>query len=284
VDRTVRRGACGASSRPRLAAAVVHRGEEPAVAGERGTGNLFFSRCSLRCLFCQNHEISQGGRGRDVDERTLAEAMLRLQDAGVATIGLVTPTHFTPSIAAALRMAREQGLHLPVVHNGSAVDTSEALALLDGLVDVYLPDLKWWRSGLAGLYSGADWYPEVAREAILTMTAQVGPLDLDDDGLAVRGLLVRHLVLPGDAAGSLDLLAWLADAMPDCGLSLLRQYTPLHRATGDPLLGRSLGDDEYLEVLETARWLGFDPIYVQQRDSAEVGVPDWDDPEIFHFQ
>ncbi len=289
VDRLGgQRGACGAGPDVVLAAAVVHRGEEPCLGGTRGLGNLFVGGCSLRCLFCQNHDISQAERGRVVTPARLADAMLALARRGVGGIGLVTPTHVAPSVATALRLARARGLRLPVIHNGSAVDTPAALAPLRGLVDVYLPDLKWASPRAAGRYSGAPWYPQVARQAIRAMADQVGPLRLDGRGLARSGLLVRHLVLPEDAAGSAEALAWLAGALGDGpggpgALSLLRQYTPRYRAVGHPVLGRPVTDDEYDEVVDLARWLGFDPIYVQGPDSTEVGVPDWDDPAVFRW-
>jgi len=283
VDRRAERGRCDAPAGPIVAALVLHRGEEPPLGGDRGTGNVFFSRCSLGCDFCQNHEISQGPRGQQLDEHQLADALLDLQARGAPTLGLVTPTHFTPSVAASLRIARGAGLTAPVVHNGSAVDTPEALALLDGLVDVYLPDLKWGRARDAARYSRAPWYPEVAREAIRHMVGQVGDLVLDDDGIARRGLIVRHLVLPDDAAGSLDLLAWLADDIGPCALSLLRQYTPLHRAAHDPRFGRPISPTEYDEVLDAAHWLGFSPIYTQQEGCTHTGIPDWSHPKIFHW-
>lgn len=267
-----------------LAAAVIHRGEEPPICGDGGAGNVFFGRCSLRCVFCQNHGISQADRGQEVTAAQLAEILLRFQGRGVSTVGLVTPTHVTPVVAEGLGIARRSGLSVPVVHNGSAVDRPGALAMLEGRVDVYMPDLKWAGSREAGLYSGAAWYPEVARRAIRTMAGQVGPLVLGPDGVAQRGLLVRHLVLPDDAARSADSLAWLADAVGPGALSLLRQYVPLHRALGHPTLGRPITDDEYGEVLDLARWLGFDPIYVQDAGSTELGVPDWDDPEVFSWQ
>jgi putative pyruvate formate lyase activating enzyme len=283
VNRHAAFGVCATGAAARVAATVVHRGEEPAISLDGGTGNVFFAGCSLRCVFCQNHEISQGSRGTEVTPEALASAILALEAREVATIGLVTPTHVTPSVAAALRLARGGGLRIPVVHNGAAVDTPAALDLLKGLVEVYMPDLKWARAGEAHRYSGAAWYPEVSRTAVRSMAAQVGPLDLDGHGLARRGLLVRHLVLPRDEAGSLHLLAWLADEVPGCAVSLLRQYAPLHRALRDPRIGRPVTDDEYSEVAAVARWMGFDPIYVQDRSSTTVGVPDWDDPAIFRF-
>ena len=266
-----------------VSAAVIHRGEEPPIRGPGGAGNVFFGRCSLRCLFCQNHGISQADRGREVTAAQLAGILLDLQGRGVSTVGLVTPTHVTPTVADALERARGRGLRVPVVHNGSAVDLPSTLALLDGRVDVYMPDLKWAGTGAARRYSGAEWYPEVARVAIRAMAEQVGPLVVGPDGVAVRGLLVRHLVLPEDAAGSADSLAWLADAVGPGALSLLRQYVPLHRAVGHPVLGRSVTDEEYGEVVELARWLGFDPIYVQDAGSVELGVPDWDEAEVFDW-
>ena len=211
----------------------------------------------------------------------LATAMVRLQEQGVDAVGLVTPTHFTPAVAESLRLARERGLSVPVVHNGSGIDSDEALTLFRGLVDVYLPDLKWGRAAEAERYSGASWYPEVARRAIRQMADQAGRLELRDDGIARRGLIVRHMVLPDDAAGSMELLAWLADEVPGCAVSLLRQYRPMHRIRGDSRLDRPITDEEYREVVEMAEWMGFDPLFVQEDECQEVGVPDWDRDGIF---
>lgn len=283
VDRAVERGVCGAGTVPRLAAAVVHHGEEPPLSGTRGMGNLFLSRCSLRCRFCQNHEISHGGRGEPCSEERLARAMLALQRRAVHAIGLVTATHYAPSVAPAVRVARREGLHLPVVYNTSAADSPEALDLLEGIVDVYLPDLKWWSADAARKYSRAPWYPQVARDAIAEMARQAGPLQLDAAGVAIRGLLVRHLVLPEGTAGSLPALAWLVDAVGPCALSLLRQYRPLFRIGGDPVLDRPITDDEYEEVVQAAIWMGFDPIFVQDAESTDLGVPDWDDSKVFRW-
>lgn len=263
---------------------MVHRGEEPPLCGSGGTGNLFFGRCSLRCRFCQNHEISQGDRGREVTHGILVSAMLRLQGQGVDSVGLVTPTHFSPAIARALDEARRQGLAVPVVHNGSGVDSPAALSLLEGRIDVYLPDLKWGRAAEAERYSGAPWYPRVARAAIREMARQVGMLRVGDDGLAQGGLIVRHLVLPDDAAGSLDLLAWLCDEVGPCALSLLRQYRPMFRIAGDPRLDRPITGAEYRDVVEAARWMGFDPIFVQDAGCEELGVPDWDSEGVFDWE
>ncbi len=284
VDRRVERGRCRSGVVPVLAAAVIHRGEEPCLGGERGLGNLFFGGCSLRCLFCQNHGISQADRGQPADAAAIAEAMLTLQGRGAGGIGLVTPTHVTPTVVEAIARARAGGLTVPMVHNGSACETPETLARLAGAIDIYLPDLKWADAAEARRYSGAPWYPQVSREAIRIMYDQVGPIAVETDGLASNGLLVRHLVLPDDATGSADLLAWLAEAAPGCGLSLLRQYVPMHRAVDDPRLGRPITDGEYDEVVEFAGWLGFDPIFVQEAGSTEVGVPDWDAPEVFDWR
>jgi len=273
VDRRTETGVCGAGVVPRLAAAVIHRGEEPPLSGTHGVGNLFFAGCSLRCRFCQNHEISQGDRGEPHPEPSLTRAMLALQRRGVHAIGLVTASHYAPSAARAVAAARAGGLTVPVIHNTSAADGPAALAALEGHVDIYLPDLKWARADEARRYSGAPWYPEVSRAAIREMARQVGSLTLDADGLATRGLLVRHLVLPDDAAGSLDLLSWLVDDVGPCALSLLRQYRPMFRIGDDPRLARPTTDDEYDEVVEAAAWLGFDPIYVQDQGSPRGRPP-----------
>ena len=204
-----------------------HHGEEDCLRGWKGSGTIFFAGCNLRCVFCQNFDISWQVHGTPVPPGELAAMMLELQAQGCHNINLVTPEHVVPHIVQALPFAIERGLRLPLVYNTSAYDSIESLALLDGLVDIYMPDFKYWDSEMARKYSRAPDYPEVARRAIKEMHRQVGNLLIAPDGLARRGLLIRHLVMPGDVAGTREVLRWIADELsPETFVNLMGQYYP----------------------------------------------------------
>ncbi|MBU2550442.1 MAG: radical SAM protein [Proteobacteria bacterium] len=275
-------GPCGAGDRVRLAAHLLHFGEEPPISGRRGSGTVFFSGCPLTCVFCQNHQISQQGRGRPVDDSELAEIMLDLQDRGAHNINLVSPTPWVPQILAALARARERGLNLPLVYNTGGFDSPAALKLLDGLIDVYLPDAKYADEEAADRYSGAENYPAVNRRALEIMHRQAGHLETDDRGLAVRGLLIRHLVLPGGLAGTDRVLADLAGRFgTGVWLSLMAQYRPCHRAAEFPELSRGLTEAEYDAALDAALDLGLENVFVQELDASETYLPDFETSEVF---
>ena len=209
-----------------------HHGEERCVRGTRGSGTIFFSWCNLRCVFCQNYEISWLGEGRTVPPQELGEMMLDLQAQGCHNINFVTPEHVVPQILEALLLAVERGLHLPLVDNTSAYDSLDSLALMDGVVDIYMPDFKFWDPERARLYSKAPDYPEAARRAIREMHRQVGPLITDEQGIALRGVLLRHLVMPGAAAGSADVMQWIArELSPETYVNLMAQYRPACHVT-----------------------------------------------------
>ncbi|MEW6263930.1 MAG: radical SAM protein [Thermodesulfobacteriota bacterium] len=288
VDRTAgEKGRCGAGNEAEVAAALPHFGEEPPLSGARGSGTIFFSRCPLECVFCQNYQISQLGRGRTVNEADLARIMLDLQDQGAHNINLVSPTPHVPRIIGALRLARDQGLKLPVVYNTGGYDSKLALKLLDGLVDVYLPDAKYNDNEAAARYSGADNYVEVNRAALREMYRQVGPLRMDESGLAVQGVLIRHLVLPDNLAGTDQVLAWLAREFgAGVWLSLMAQYLPCHRAANEPAtfpeLSRRLTEAEYEAALDAAWDLGLENVFVQDLTAPETYVPDFETQEVFH--
>ncbi len=231
-----------------MAAAAVHRGEEPPLCGTEGSGNVFFSGCNLSCLFCQNYPISRLGTGRDMSASSLAAAFLRLQGRSVHNVNLVSPTPWIPQILEALAEARERGFHLPVVYNSGGYDSLEALALLDGAIDIYLPDMKYATGRAAWRYSRAAGYVESNRLAVAEMMRQVGPLEVDGQGIARRGVLVRHLVLPGETSETEGVLDFLAAMDPAPPLSLMFQYFPAFRAVGHPLLGRPLWRDECAAV------------------------------------
>ncbi len=268
VDRTAgRTGVCGIGSRAGLAAAVLHYGEEPVISGPSGppgpgSGAVFFSGCNLKCLFCQNHQISWERAGRSVSDIELAEALLGLQAQGAWNINLVSPSHVLLPILRALALARGRGLDLPLVWNSNGYEKEAVLERLAGIVDVYLPDLKYVSPELAARYSGAPDYFAMASAALQEMYLQQPDLVIGPDGLVRRGLIIRHLVLPGGADDSLAALEWIARSLsPAVGLSLMSQYHPCHQAP--PEIRRGLRAEEYGRVLDRAVELGFETLFAQ---------------------
>jgi len=244
-------GFCRSGARPKVASWTLHPWEEPPISGTRGSGTIFFSGCTGRCLFCQNYPISQLGVGNVVTVEQLAEMMVELQQRGAHNINLVTPTHFVPQILAALPLAAEMGLRLPLVYNSSGYEIAEVLHLLEGVVDVWLPDAKYAADDVARRLSGFSRYVEHNRAALREMYRQVGDeLLLDDEGIARRGLIIRHMVLPGGLAGTREVLRWIAKELsPRIHVSLMGQYFPAYRAVGHPLLGHKLTTEEYEDAL-----------------------------------
>ncbi|MDZ7413063.1 MAG: radical SAM protein [candidate division KSB1 bacterium] len=243
----------------------LHFGEEPPISGTRGSGILFFSGCALACAFCQNFPMSHWRLGHVVSPATLARAMLFLQRSGAHNINLVTATHFLPRVLEALELAAGQGLRLPVVYNSSGYESLESLHLLEGVVDVYLPDYKYADATLARRYSGAADYPEVCLEALREMLRQVGHLQVDQEGIARRGLLVRHLVLPGALENTERVLAAIARELgPDTHVSLMSQYLPIWEARRFPELMRRVSTEEYQQALAALERHGLEHGWVQE--------------------
>ena len=265
-----------------VSAYTPHLGEEPPLVGTRGIGNIFFGNCTLRCLYCQNHEISQRHRDEEVhrvSEERLAEIMLELQGCGCHSIGLVSATHVMPQVVRALLLAVEGGLQLPLVYNTSSWEELDVLQLLDGVIDIYLPDLKYAENEVAFRYSGAGDYVGRARAAILEMHRQVGStLHLGEDGLVMRGLIIRHLVLPNDIAGSRESLAWISETLGAAvTVSIMAQYYPANRAADVPLLDRPLRASEYDRVIETLSALSLEQGWAQELDAGVHYRPDFRD-------
>jgi putative pyruvate formate lyase activating enzyme len=234
-----------------------HHGEESPLRGWRGSGTIFFSWCNLRCVFCQNWEISQRGLGREVEAEELAAHMLRLQAQGCHNINFVTPSHVVSQILEALVIAAQQGLHLPLVYNTGGYDSLEALALLDGVVDIYMPDVKYGESGAAHRYSHVRGYAEANQNAVREMHRQVGDLVVDEQGLARRGLLVRHLVLPLELANTERVMEFLSrEVSPHTNVNVMDQYHPCYRASRNPALNRRTSSAEFRRALEAARRRG----------------------------
>ena len=278
VDRRWERGYCGAGERARVALVSLHPWEEPCLTGTRGAGTVFFSGCSLRCCYCQNHEISHDGKGMEVSDERLAEIFLEQQERGAANLDLVTPSHYVPQILHGLELARERGFSLPVVYNSSGYETVETVTALRGYVDIFLPDLKYKQEKSALEYSKAPDYFAVASRAIRRMVDETGPVAMDGEGRMKRGVLVRHLVLPGSRHESMELLDWLWQEFGDAiYISLMNQYTPMHRAGEYKNLKRRLTTFEYESVVEHALSLGIRNCYVQERRSASREyVPEFD--------
>ena len=278
VDRRESVGFCGAGALARIALVSLHHWEEPCLTGDNGAGTVFFSYCNLRCCFCQNHEISHGGKGVEVTDERLAELFLEQQQRGAATLDLVTPTHYVPQIIHALDLAREKGFRLPVVYNSGAYETVETIESLRGYVDVFLPDLKYIEAASAKEYSQAEDYFPMASAAIRRMVEIAGPLQFDEDGQLRRGVLVRHLVLPGHRHESMRILDWLWQTFGDTiQISLMNQYTPMYKAAEHKGMDRRLTTFEYESVVNHAIDLGITNCYVQDGQTAsEKFVPTFD--------
>jgi len=258
VDRTSGDlGFCRTDRRARVASYFPHHGEEPPISGWRGSGTIFFSGCNLACVYCQNSEISQSREGQEVTDEQLAAIMLRLQSMGCHNVNLVSPSHVVPQFLSALALAVEEGFRLPIVYNTGGYDSLASLRLLDGIVDIYMPDAKYGDDRVAQRLSGIREYVQVNRKAILEMHRQVGDLQLGEDGIATRGLLVRHLVLPERLAGTPRVVQFLAsDVSANSYVNIMAQYRPCFRALGDRQLGRTITAREYREAIAAARSAG----------------------------
>jgi putative pyruvate formate lyase activating enzyme len=253
-----RRGFCRAPSRPVVYSAHPHFGEELPLVGQKGSGTIFFSNCNLRCVFCQNWPISHEGRGREIRDEDLADMMIGLQNMGCHNINLVTPTHVMPNILSAARIALKMGLNIPLVYNTSGYERLEMVQLLDGIVDIYLPDFKYMNSKKAAQYSaGASDYPEVAKKAIFEMNRQVGELKIDKRGVARRGLIIRHLVMPNRVAGTREFVRWVAETLPKSTyVNIMSQYRVEYEAFDYPEIARGITVQEFLEAVGWAKKYG----------------------------
>jgi putative pyruvate formate lyase activating enzyme len=257
------RGFCGAPGGLVISSIFPHHGEEPPISGSGGSGTVFFTHCTLKCVFCQNYQLSHLSEGAPCSPSGLAERMLALQAMGCHNVNLVTPTHFLPWILRALREAACSGLTLPVVYNCGGYELASVMALLSGIVDIYLPDMKYGSNAQAQHYSGAPDYVEINRAAVREMFRQVGPLRLDGSGIAYRGLCIRHLVLPEGAAGTEGIFDFLKSAFDphDLFISLMAQYRPLYRAHTFPEINRSLTPEEYEPLRQRFIAAGFGGFY-----------------------
>ena len=271
-------GKCGCNDKIKVALVSLHYYEEPCISGKEGSGTIFFSNCNMHCLFCQNYEISQLGKGKEMTIQSLAEAMLEQQKKGANNINLVTPTTYAYSIKEAIILAKRKGLTLPIIYNSNGYEKVETLKDLEGYIDVYLPDLKYYTEELAKKYSGVTNYFSTATKAIQEMYRQVGTAKFDERGIIQKGIIVRHLVLPNHLQNSKHILKWIKENMPeDIYVSVMAQYFPTYKAKEDALINRKLTKKEYKEIEEYFYLLDIHNGYIQELgEHEEEYVPKWD--------
>lgn len=277
TDRDTNPGFCGMNNNIKIARAAPHFWEEPCISGEKGSGTVFFSGCNLKCIYCQNRKISHERFGKDVSDTELMKIFDSLIEKGVNNINLVTPTHYSLRLQ---KILREYKSTVPVVYNSSGYESVETLKGFEGLVDIYLPDIKYYNSSVAVKYSSAPHYFETAAEAVAEMYRQVGNLELNNDGIAVKGIIVRHLVLPGNISQTRKIFDYLSQHYPpELYISVMSQYTPYGPAKNTPPLNRKLSSREYSIVKKHILGLGFENCYFQDiRSGSECFIPD------FNFQ
>lgn len=262
-------GFCRMSNRLVAARAALHFWEEPCISGEAGSGTVFFSGCSLACVYCQNHDIAIGTTGKELSEDRLSQIFLELQEKGALNINLVTPTHYVPQIISALKKAKASGLTLPIVYNTGSYETVETIQRLEGLIDIYLPDLKYYSESLSTRYSNAPHYFEHAAHTIKEMYQQVGSPVFEGD-LMKRGMIVRHLALPNALKDSKKILKYLYDTYhDDIYVSIMNQYTPLTQVLAYPEINRTLSEEEYEILVDYAIELGYTNAFIQEGETAE---------------
>lgn len=280
VDRTKGAvGYCGQTAIVTAARAALHYWEEPCISGTTGSGAVFFSGCSLQCVFCQNHKIAGGQVAKELTNRQLAEIFLHLQEQGAGNINLITAGHFIPQIRQALTLSLSKGLHIPIVYNTGSYEKPDSLTLLDGIVNIYLPDLKYYSSVLSERYSHAPDYFVHATAAIAEMVRQTGAPQFDSStGLMTKGVIVRHLVLPGQTGDSKKILRYLHNTYGnDIYISIMNQYTPMSQITDFPELSRRVTDEEYQRVIDFADRIGIENGFIQEGETAsESFIPAFD--------
>lgn len=274
-DRREKTGFCSVGEKIKVARAAPHFWEEPCLSGEKGSGTVFFSGCNLGCVFCQNYGLSHEAFGKEVNEKELMKIFDELIKKGVHNLNLVTPTHYAPMLA---KVLKEYKSPVPVIWNSSGYEKAETLKMLEGLVDIYLPDLKYFDSAPALKYSGAGDYFEYASSAILEMQRQVGMVKLDSNGIAESGLIIRHMVLPGNISQAVKVFSWVRENLPeDTYISVMHQYVPFGKAKEMPPINRRLSAREYSIVKQKILALGFENCYFQSGDAAEESfIPNFD--------
>ncbi len=277
VNRTTNRGFCGAPATLKIARAALHFWEEPCLSGEKGSGTIFFSYCTLQCVFCQNYALSHEHIGQEITIDQLADICLDLQKQGANNINLVTPTHYVPWIIEGIKLAKKRGLHLPIVYNTSGYENVETIRMLDGIVDIYLPDLKYFDDQYSILYSHAPNYFSCATEAIKEMVKQVGEPVFNEQGILERGVIVRHLCLPGLKEDSKKVLNYLYTTYHNqIYISIMNQYTPIRHFKHFSNLNQTLSEDDYDEIIDYALDIGITQAYQQEGETQlESFIPEF---------
>ena len=279
INRTKNPGRCKSTDKIKIALYSIHNFEEPCISGEKGSGTIFFSNCNMNCVFCQNYEISQLGRGKEITIEELANVMIKQQERNVQNINLVTPTSYALHIVEAIKIARKKGLEIPIVYNTNGYESVETLKLLEGYVDIYLPDLKYYYDDLAKKYSKVDNYFEIATKAIQEMYRQVGTPVLDENGVMKKGLMIRHLILPNEVQNSKKVLKWIKENIDsNVYVSIMAQYFPTYKAKEIPEIARKITKEEYEKVENYLYELDLENGYIQELGEHEEEYV----PEQFH--
>ena len=278
INRTKNPGRCKSTDKIKIALYSIHNFEEPCISGEKGSGTIFFSNCNMNCVFCQNYEISQLGRGKEITIEELANVMIKQQERNVQNINLVTPTSYALHIVEAIKIARKKGLEIPIVYNTNGYESVETLKLLEGYVDIYLPDLKYYYDDLAKKYSKVDNYFEIATKAIQEMYRQVGTPVLDENGVMKKGLMIRHLILPNEVQNSKKVLKWIKENIDsNVYVSIMAQYFPTYKAKEIPEIARKITKEEYEKVENYLYELDLENGYIQELgEHEEEYVPTWE--------
>ena len=278
INRTKNPGRCKSTDKIKIALYSIHNFEEPCISGEKGSGTIFFSNCNMNCVFCQNYEISQLGRGKEITIEELANIMIKQQERNVQNINLVTPTSYALHIIEAIKIARKKGLKIPIVYNTNGYESVETLKLLEGYVDIYLPDLKYYYDDLAKKYSKVDNYFEIATKAIQEMYRQVGIPVLDENGVMKKGLMIRHLILPNEVQNSKKVLKWVKENIDsNVYVSIMAQYFPTYKAKEIPEIARKITKEEYEKVENYLYELDLENGYIQELgEHEEEYVPTWE--------
>ena len=274
AERNINSGVCGVGENFKVARAAPHFWEEPCISGEKGSGTVFFSGCNLGCVYCQNYELSHSAFGKEVSENELMKIFDALLEKGVHNLNLVTPTHYAPMLA---KVLKEYKSPVPVVYNSSGYEKAETLKMLEGLIDIYLPDIKYFDSAPAEKYSGAKDYFGYASSAVSEMYRQVGDIVTDENGIAKKGIIIRHMVLPGNISQAVKVFSWVAENLStQTHISVMRQYTPFGKAKEMPPIDRKLSSREYKIVKEKILALGFENCYFQSKESStESFIPNF---------
>lgn len=278
INRTKNPGRCKSTDKIKIALYSIHNFEEPCISGEKGSGTIFFSNCNMNCVFCQNYEISQLGRGKEITIEELANVMIKQQERNVQNINLVTPTSYALHIVEAIKIARKKCLEIPIVYNTNGYESVETLKLLEGYVDIYLPDLKYYYDDLAKKYSKVDNYFEIATKAIQEMYRQVGTPVLDENGVMKKGLMIRHLILPNEVQNSKKVLKWIKENIDsNVYVSIMAQYFPTYKAKEIPEIARKITKEEYEKVENYLYELDLENGYIQELgEHEEEYVPTWE--------